>query len=402
MAAPFIHDVLEGAFEWRLQSQSSLGVLLSESFERRLFRDPGAVLGASSELGLILNTTMTGQPIADAPTLVGALVSPDDKKGEACQDSERPVNMLAGGRLAFTNLLGVEDFIAFRPDIPNVQMPFVLVRDGDIPLAPAAALSANFPPVFPNARIDLTGFAADARNCTTRSYFVTDGGAMEDLGLISALMALKGALEDSRLRGHAPQIHVVLAEASAFDYDYEQDRGVGVMTDTGKERLTGRLTLELRRQVEAAAETGVARSVFFHDLSLPRLFRSRGGIGTNWMFPESVRIMDPQPLLLPNAWQRDVEQFTRLNRYWVTLDRNAVLDVWADLFPAQTGVSFCQASSWRGAEHGESNMKRETVRQWICGDQPKAGVKLAPDPQPSTWEQLRDVLAQTHAQGASP
>src|SRR6266850_5362546 len=68
MTEPFIGDVLEGAAEWRLLSRAPLGQLLVESFERRLFPVGGrqATMGASSQLALILNTTIAAHPQEDS------------------------------------------------------------------------------------------------------------------------------------------------------------------------------------------------------------------------------------------------------------------------------------------------------------------------------------------------
>jgi hypothetical protein len=74
-------------------------------------------------------------------------------------------------------------------------------------------------------------------------FYVTDGGAEENLGLISALYALESVLEKLKDKGaRARPIHVVIAEDSALDYDYSQDRGVSVFLGGSRERLAGGLT----------------------------------------------------------------------------------------------------------------------------------------------------------------
>src|SRR5204863_330849 len=78
-------------------------------------------------------------------------------------------------------------------EVPAIGMPFRVLRDGSVGLARAAALSANFPPVFPNARVNVTGFAAVGQPCDVRSYYVTDGGAVENLSLVSALLTIDRA-----------------------------------------------------------------------------------------------------------------------------------------------------------------------------------------------------------------
>ena len=60
--------------------------------------------------------------------------------------------MMNGGRLVFTNLKNRAAFPSIEAPIPNTRLPYWLVDDLDVPLARAAALNANFPPIFPNAR----------------------------------------------------------------------------------------------------------------------------------------------------------------------------------------------------------------------------------------------------------
>lgn len=385
MTAPFIRDVLEGASEWRVQSAAPLGALLAESFERRLFADGRTRLGDAGELGLILNTTVTGHPLADAPTLAGAFRPKPDTK---CNALDSPVSSLSGGRLAFTNIQAVGAFQKTRADSPDVQLPFVLVRDATVSLARAAALNANFPPVFPNARVTLNGYAPDAFGCTTRSYFVTDGGATENLGLISALLALRSALDDPRMQGRLPEIHIVLAEASAIGYDYHQDRGVGAATGDSKERLTGRLTLELLEGVETAARAidGGSRAIV-HDVALPRVFRSRGGLGTHWMFPRTVRVMNPQVFPMPSSWRQTVAQYLRRDRYWVTLDRRQMFALWRGLHDPDR--DFCDRR-WVAKDDPAGDFT--TVSDWICGRLADGSHPLAADGQPAAWQKLKQAL----------
>src|SRR5205814_9876327 len=97
---------------------------------------------------------------------------------------------------------------------------------------------------FPNAKGLIGQYAKDGA-CADRPFFVTDGGAEENLGLLSALFALRSALHDIETRcrtlgpSHADAycrrslrpIRFVLAEASAASYDYEQDRGFSAAVD---------------------------------------------------------------------------------------------------------------------------------------------------------------------------
>lgn len=386
MSMPFIRDVMQGAGEWRIQSEQPLGILLAESFERRLFADGHKKNGDDSALGLILNTSITGHPLADSAMLNGALAQPRNAAGP-CQNHQRPVSILAGGRLAFTNVRDVTAFQKASGEAPGIQLPFVIVQDDSVELAHAAALNANFPPVFPNARVDLTGYPIDAASqCAVHSYYVTDGGATENLGLLSALLALKSALSRPGVAGPLRDIDIVLAEASAIDYDYEQDRGVGAATGQAKERLTGRLTLELIDQVQQAARAIDPNArVRVHDLSLPRAFRSRGGFGTHWMFPESVRIENPLPATLPSPWKQTVAQYSGLDRYWVTLDRKDLLTLWQGLHNPES--DFC-ARQWCP----DPDADLHTVSNWVCGRDADKNVVAIADPHQQRWRELVDSL----------
>src|SRR5262249_41386469 len=154
----------------------------------------------------------------------------------------------------------------------------------------------NFPPVFPAGRVRVR--SDETGTCENRSFYVTDGGAQENLGLISALHALEGALAALKQKGvRARPIHVVIAEASAIDFDYSQDRGTSTFMGGPRERLAGGLTMELRDKVDALL-TEVNRTdsrVEYHFLGLPMAFRSRGGFGTHWLYAEEFHLNDPRP-----------------------------------------------------------------------------------------------------------
>ena len=250
--------------------------------------------------------------------------------------------------------------------------------------------------MFPNARVDLTAPVAGGGPCVARSYFVTDGGATENLGLISALVAIEGALGDPRLRSVRLDLHFVLAEASALGYDYAQDRGVSVATGDSKERLAGGLTLELRTRVVAAATAADPDShVAFHDLSLPRVFRSRGGFGTHWMFPDTIRITTPQPEELPLRWQQLVAQASGQPQYRVAIGKSDLLDLWSALYPHGDEPPFCELQDGR-----RWPSEALTVARWICGVPADGGPSLTPDPQPQRWADLRSELARSHQPAA--
>ena len=125
MSMPFIRDVLQGAGEWRIQSEQPLGILLAESFGRRLF---DIFFKTYTEKVLILNTTITGHPVTDAPALQGGFIRIPPASFNQCADQEDPISALAGGRLAFTNLNQVDAFAKSDPQTPGINLPFVVIQ----------------------------------------------------------------------------------------------------------------------------------------------------------------------------------------------------------------------------------------------------------------------------------
>jgi hypothetical protein len=366
-----------------------LGQLLVESFERRLFPVGGrqATMGASSQLALILNTTIAAHPQEDSDLLRGVFAAPEDK-AVSCNALHRPYALMGGGRLIFTNLA---DRDAFPPSgalppantelhIPDVRLPYVVVQDRDVPVASAAALNANFPPIFTNARVDVASETKDAA-CPARSYYVTDGGATENLGLVSALYALRAALK--QLHGQeVPEIHIVTVEASATAYDYAPDRGLNAATGGSKERLTGGLTQELLNEVQdlATPAGGGNRRVQVHDLALPLAFRSRGGFGTHWMFPGSIVVENPR-LAAPRVWyKRPLAEWLGQDPPSAVIDKTQLIDLWTALH--EPDQRFC-SRSWK------DDPRR--VADWICGTN-MSGEKLPGDIHVTEWRDLVNSL----------
>jgi hypothetical protein len=297
---------------------------------------------------------------------------------------------MGGGRLIFTNLTGRDAFPPSgelpptdgMPHIPDVRLPYVVVQDRGVPVASAAALNANFPPVFTNARVNVASEAGD-KVCPQRAYYVTDGGATENLGLVSALYALRSALGQLQ-PAEIPEIHIVTVEASATTYDYEPDRGVNAATGGSKERLTGGLSQELLNQVQALASratTGNGR-VQVHALALPLAFRSRGGFGTHWMFPDAVVVENPQLTAPLNWYEHQLARWFSKTPPNATIDKQQLIDLWTELYRTDNG--FCQ-QRWASND-------QQQVANWVCGNHAAGEKKLARDIQITEWAQLIDSL----------
>jgi len=337
---------LNGATEWRIFRTAPLSDLLAESFERHL-RLEGVRL-ESLTMPLILNSAIVGHPAEESDALLATL----DKAIE-CSEAERAFKLMSGGRFIFTNVRDTDAFPKRQSPMPDVRLPYEIVQDPNVPVARAAALNANFPPVFPNARVRVSANAKD--RCNYRSYYVTDGGAEENLGLISALYALESALRKIPDGAAIRPIHVVVAEASAASYDYGQDRGLSVAVGDSRERLAGGITNELLEKISPQLKR-LNGSIQLHYLDLPLAFRARGGFGTHWLYAKEFHLSDPRPRtdpwynLLPLARFRDGK---------AAIDRRDLEQLWVALHHPDR--PFC-STAW-----SFSNPDARKVQGWICG-----------------------------------
>jgi hypothetical protein len=226
--------------------------------------------------------------------------------------------------------------------------------------------------------VDVASETADPI-CPLRSYYVTDGGATENLGLLSALYALRGALET--LHGeHLPEIHLVTIEASATTYDYTPDRGLNAATGGSKERLTGGLTQELLGDVQALANTPSSDRprVQVHDLALPLAFRSRGGFGTHWMFPDSIVIENPRKAAPLPWYQHQLAAWFSKDPPTAVVNKRQLTDLWTALY--EPDGRFC-AQPWESKD-------QQRVAEWICGKESSGAADLAEDIQVTQWHNL--------------
>lgn len=373
---PFIEDVLDGVDELRIAGSVPLGELLAESLQRRLF--PGRVQTFQDLTGpaLILNATISGHPWRDSEILRDHLaIDPAD----TCQALQQPFASLAGSRLIFTNLRDTTGFPRPPMVMPDVGLYYKIIRDPDVPLSAAAALNANFPPVFSNARVLIKG--AEGKSCDY-SYYVTDGGATENLGLVSALYELRGLLGRWKDGQHGsaylspPQMHIIAVEASAVTYDYTDDRGVGAATGGARERINGGLTRELINSIDRQLAALGGPPLQTHYIPLPLAFRSRGGFGTHWMYAKTIRVSNP---LLPRLGNR-LEQGLNFGRSsYVNLGHDDIDALWTALF--DPAADFCTP------QHGSS--ATEQVRDWICGRASGNGINARqPDEQIAAWAAL--------------
>jgi hypothetical protein len=401
---PFIQDVLEGIGELRIVGSTSLGALLQESLQRRVFndRDPGKARAIAQVFSdprvppLILNSAISGHPYDDSEVLAGRISSPPT--GASCAVKSRPYANLAGGRLIFTNLTNTTGFPQPMEGVPDMWLPYRIINFGDVKLSSASALTANFPPVFSNARVRIGPDVEDAKQgACSRSYFVTDGGATENLGLVSALYALRSTLTDMDAETPLSDIHILALEASAIDYDYSDDRGLGAATGGSKERINAGLTQALLREVQKLADERHHVQVHVHYLPLPVAFRSRGGFGTHWMFAPTVRVANPH---LPEKPDNSILPWV-VPRGQVTLDRRQVMLVMRAMFDPDDPICMrsdridIDPSNPKNVKYYEAGWQDnvERVARWICGHDDE-GRPDAPnaDYQVDEWRRVLEAL----------
>ena len=276
MTMPFIRDVIERAQEWRMTVHGRVGILLAESFERRWEIDPKEDhFGQVSDFGLICNTTLAGrfEKPADSKLSLGEAAARFDNNSD-----------VAGGRLILTNLSLQDAFAVPDPQPPfisGVKLP-VVIDDRETRLERAAALSANFPPVFSNAAIDVGD--------QTR-YWVTDGGAADNRGLEPLLFGLRYAVlhqRDAKLK--LPNIAVVIIEASGIDESFVQTRGLGSAFGAGA-HFADQLDKELYANLHAIyAAAGQKDDLQFYYIAMPQFLRTSGSFGTHWMLQNTIKV----------------------------------------------------------------------------------------------------------------
>jgi hypothetical protein len=395
VSAPYIQDVLEGMGELRIAGTTSLGALLQESLEHRAFAQHARTFGELGSPALILNSAISGHPYEDSQLMEGRVASPRDNGN--CVEQARPYANLAGGRLIFTNLRNVSGFPqppvqpaqGLSDDPPDMWLPYSIVNIDAVPLAAASALTANFPPVFSNARVRLyTVDQKGAKRTCPRSFFVTDGGATENLGLVSALYALRGSVKDLPADARISDIHVLAFEASAIDYDYTDDRGIGAATGGAKERINAGLTQMLLEELRGLVGAHGAK-LRVHYLPLPVAFRSRGGFGTHWMFAPSIRLANPHVASVP-----DDSLFRRTSSDFVVLSRKEVMSTMRAMFDPDESVC-ARAERVRNAPQDAAadfasgwTVNVQHVARWICGfDDVRGTQALKPDYQVEAWQQ---------------
>ena len=275
MTQPFIQDVLQRSTEWYMVRGGRLGMLLSDSFKRRWDLPPGRnTLHRVSDMGLILNTSLAGHFDRSPFAPVGQPLHEDEQAHR-----KETKSTLAGGRLLLTNL-AIPGSLTSRPLEPDATLAAlpVVIRGSQLRLEEAAALNANFPPVFSNAALDVDDKVR---------YWLTDGGAVDNRGMEMMLYAVRLAL-DPLPENQLPRLHIIVADASAFSSVFEQDRGLSTMSGAGS-RYASHLDAELVEAIRRKYANHRDRFDFSY-VMMPDILRESGSFGTHWMLQDTIRM----------------------------------------------------------------------------------------------------------------
>ncbi len=373
LAGDHIRRVLAGALEWRFVTGERVGRLLTESFDDDFFSagDGGCRTLQCAQVGVIFNTAVTGSWRASEAHSARCL----EERGKFlhCATVER-----AGSRLVITNVAAMtaESVATALPDWP-LDFNYEVIHDPGAPLTTAASLSANFPPVFSNAAVHLDRGTPDERR-----YWVTDGGAVENRGLLSALLALRaqarrwvpaGALDPpadcpagsaGRPAGSGaaaslpepppPSVKILVADASGFSRPYKEDRGIGA-AGAAASRLANKLIAELTLEVQAAwrVASRCRSTVEIVHLPMPEVFRS--GFSTHWQMPKGVELRDPA------EWYRQ-------DNKWYQIFRSGPRRVVLDEAELKDAVDLIFAPDERRDAWSSDDGDRAEVVKWMTGD----------------------------------
>ena len=399
MAQPIIQDVLDGLMEWKYVNGKSqeihrdmpcsfwpvvvkgwnvfgdipqncygyrMGEYLERSLTTYLSMEPWEDLEVKQvatnrlgrkdrNLGLIFNTSVVGcfpknnctdpKYVWESPDLPAACQGQAKLKLPECENAypEEQTSEVAGGRLILTNLKVNRKEWGFPQKgleyASELFFPYFIVQDPGIPLTQAASLSGNFPGFFSNAAVDV--------NDRLR-YWVTDGGATDNRGAVSLLYALLDALPETKeevekLQVSYPHIHVIIADASAVNDEYSEDRGISVPI-ASPTKFASQLIIELKKEIEGILGE---EKFHLHYLTMPKVLRSHGGISTHWMIGENMKFEKPSlPKPLPDCQESEKE---------CTLSRNEVLQILENLHSEFQTLP--------------STKNVETLKIWICNEQ---------------------------------
>ena len=203
-------------------------------------------------------------------------------------------------------------------------LPYQIAGDADTSLTAAASMSANFPPIFSNALVKVR--ADDG----IRRFWVTDGGSVDNRGLISLLLALKSQLAETEPSPSLAPLKILVAEASGLSgLQYKEDRGLGAVGGS-KAKIASQLISELYQDVNATYLELSGKSIEIIYLPMPTALRE--AFGTHWQMPRSIDLHDPDDWWKRDRWwwyddELDEDNWLRNDIPEIQLETAEILDV---------------------------------------------------------------------------
>ena len=340
LAGDHIKRVLAGVGEWRFFKGERLGKLLTESFDDHFLPAACSTIGCAG-VGVIFNTAVSGA------------WRPGERNSTKClEERGAPRNCATvdrtGSRLVITNLDSfTQESVGTIVAGWQLDFDYEVVRDPGSPLTAAASMSANFPPVFSNTAVHIDrGSEGKARR-----YWVTDGGAVENRGVISLLLALLAEASEWSGDKSPPSIKILVADASGTSVVYKEDRGIGA-AGAAKRQIADRLISELALEVGAAWQrlSGGQSTAELVYLPMPEVLRS--GFGTHWQLPATVRLSDP------DGWYLNSK-----SKFWrrpetLTLNKRQIEEVVNLLYADDRTNDLVDPKLWEWAAAGEGGDPR--------------------------------------------
>jgi hypothetical protein len=126
---------------------------------------------------------------------------------------------------------------------------------------------------------------------------------------------------------------------------------------------------------------------------MPLAFRSRGGFGTNWMFPESIAIANPRAPR-PVPWYRALTHWDAKHEHaTAVLGRRELMRLWTELHDPDS--DFCSATF-----SPPRDAAMQTVADWICGRM--GDEQLPPDTQVTQWHALVQAMRAAGVSATAP
>jgi len=309
--APYIRAVLAGVGEYRFLKGTRLGQLLTEGFDRQLFTtagncktEPKRTFAKQTDTGFIFNSSVSGAWRPDIAFGKECL----EQEGDGIEKRNCGSVAVRGSRLALTNVASfTAEGAASTYGGWNLDFDYALINDPTVRFSQAASVSANFPPIFSNAAILLR--QGDEEGPEDARYWVTDGGAVENRGMISLLLALRSEIgtwptpeepepmvcraePTERAAEDGTWIKVIVAEAAGGSEGYSEDRGTPTALGASRE-IADKLIPELARQVDreyCRKTQGKARVKVVY---LPMASTLARAFGTHWQLLESTTVSDP-------------------------------------------------------------------------------------------------------------